>query len=73
VRRFTFFDKEVVKDPETGQPYTTFQGVEIRASTAGRGAMILGDAEVRTRAHAALPALPACRLHVRCLLPLALV
>jgi len=44
-RRFTFFEKDVVKDPETGKPLAAFQSLNITAATSGRGSLILGDSE----------------------------
>jgi hypothetical protein len=44
-RRFTFFDKAVVKDPATGKDFDGFHGLNITCSTSGRGLMLLGDHE----------------------------
>lgn len=35
----------MLKDPETNQPFNSFQGLGIRAATSGRGLMIFGDSE----------------------------
>ncbi|CAG2230700.1 PEP5 [Mytilus edulis] len=42
-RRFNFFDKEVVKDPETSQTYDKLKDINISASVSGRGQLIFGD------------------------------
>ncbi|XP_023235262.1 vacuolar protein sorting-associated protein 11 homolog [Centruroides sculpturatus] len=44
-RRFSFFDKEVVKDPETNQPFDKLKDLHITCSTNGRGNVVLGDVE----------------------------
>lgn len=45
IRRFVFFDKDVVKDPETREPFTGFQSLPLTCSTSGRGALIFGDSD----------------------------
>lgn len=45
IRRFVFFDKDVVKDPETREPFTGFQSLPLTCSTSGRGALVFGDSD----------------------------
>ncbi|XP_027041585.1 vacuolar protein sorting-associated protein 11 homolog isoform X2 [Pocillopora damicornis] len=42
-RRFNFFDKEVLKDPGTTQPFTGLKDTSITACTSGRGQLVIGD------------------------------
>ncbi|XP_022806826.1 vacuolar protein sorting-associated protein 11 homolog [Stylophora pistillata] len=42
-RRFNFFDKEVLKDPGTTQPFTGLKDINITACTSGRGQLVIGD------------------------------
>ncbi|XP_076437584.1 vacuolar protein sorting-associated protein 11 homolog [Babylonia areolata] len=44
-RRFNFFDKELVKDPTTDQPFELLKEVNISACTSGRGHLIIADFE----------------------------
>ncbi|KAK7475894.1 hypothetical protein BaRGS_00032862, partial [Batillaria attramentaria] len=44
-RRFNFFDKELVKDPATDQPFDQLKDVNVSACTSGRGQLIVGDFE----------------------------
>ncbi|EDO40102.1 predicted protein, partial [Nematostella vectensis] len=42
-RRLNFFDKEVLKDPQTNQTYSRLQDIDIAACSSGRGQMVFGD------------------------------
>ncbi|XP_068706072.1 vacuolar protein sorting-associated protein 11 homolog isoform X2 [Montipora foliosa] len=42
-RRFNFFDKEILKDPGTSQPFSGLKDVDITACTSGRGQLVIGD------------------------------
>ncbi|XP_071958560.1 vacuolar protein sorting-associated protein 11 homolog isoform X2 [Antedon mediterranea] len=44
-RRFNFFDKEVVKHPDTNQTYDKLKGINISVCTSGKGQIIVGDYE----------------------------
>ncbi|XP_033108411.1 vacuolar protein sorting-associated protein 11 homolog isoform X2 [Anneissia japonica] len=44
-RRFNFFDKEVVKHPDTNQIYDKLKGINISVCTSGKGQIIVGDYE----------------------------
>lgn len=44
-RRFTFFEKEVVKDPETNQVFDKLKDIRITCTTSGRGQIIIGDVQ----------------------------
>ncbi|KAK3087703.1 hypothetical protein FSP39_009366 [Pinctada imbricata] len=44
-RRFNFFDKEIVKDSETDQPFDKLKDVNVSACVSGRGQLIIGDHE----------------------------
>ena len=44
-RKFNFFDKDVVKDPESDQTLDRFKGMRITAWASGRGTLICGDAD----------------------------
>lgn len=44
-RKFNFFEKDVVKDPESGQTLDRFKGLRITAWASGRGTLLCGDAE----------------------------
>ena len=45
MRRFTFFDKEVVTEPGTQQPFTGLGALSVTAVASGRGLVVLGDAD----------------------------
>ncbi|KAK2560039.1 Vacuolar protein sorting-associated protein 11-like protein [Acropora cervicornis] len=42
-RRFNFFEKEILKDPGTNQPFSGLKDVDITACTSGRGQLVIGD------------------------------
>ncbi|CAH3015308.1 unnamed protein product, partial [Porites evermanni] len=42
-RRFNFFDKEILKDPGTNQPFSALKDVDITSCTSGRGQLVIGD------------------------------
>ncbi|XP_069106820.1 vacuolar protein sorting-associated protein 11 homolog isoform X1 [Argopecten irradians] len=42
-RRFNFFDKETVKDPDTGQVFDKLKDVNVSACVSGHGQLIVGD------------------------------
>ncbi|XP_065191110.1 vacuolar protein sorting-associated protein 11 homolog [Sycon ciliatum] len=44
-RKFNFFDKDIVKDPQSGQTLDKFKGFRITCWASGRGNIICGDAE----------------------------
>ncbi|XP_050409252.1 vacuolar protein sorting-associated protein 11 homolog [Patella vulgata] len=44
-RRFNFFEKEIVKDPETEQAFEQLKDVNVSACASGRGQLIIGDFE----------------------------
>ncbi|CAH1772502.1 unnamed protein product, partial [Owenia fusiformis] len=44
-RRFNFFDKEVVKDPQDEQVFSKLKDINISACAFGRGQIIVGDFE----------------------------
>ncbi|XP_060553204.1 vacuolar protein sorting-associated protein 11 homolog [Ruditapes philippinarum] len=45
LRKFNFFDKETVKDPETSQIFDGLKDLNISACVSGRGQLIIGDFE----------------------------
>lgn len=45
LRRYNFFDKEVVKDPETNENFEKLKDVSVTCSSSGRGQLVLGDVE----------------------------
>ncbi|XP_072041834.1 vacuolar protein sorting-associated protein 11 homolog [Amphiura filiformis] len=42
-RRFNFFDKEVVKNPQTSEIFNKIQDIDITTCASGRGQIIFGD------------------------------
>ncbi|ESO93774.1 hypothetical protein LOTGIDRAFT_182193 [Lottia gigantea] len=44
-RRFNFFEKEVVKNPETDKVFDELKDVNISVCTSGRGQLVIGDYE----------------------------
>ncbi|XP_071483682.1 vacuolar protein sorting-associated protein 11 homolog [Diadema antillarum] len=44
-RRFNFFEKEVVKYPESTEIFSKLKDIDITACASGRGQMTLGDSE----------------------------
>ncbi|XP_015915607.2 vacuolar protein sorting-associated protein 11 homolog [Parasteatoda tepidariorum] len=44
-RRFNFFEKDVVKDPETSQVYEKLKDIKVTCTKSGRGQILLGDSE----------------------------
>eukprot|EP00794_Sanderia_malayensis_P012216 gene12216-13473_t len=44
-RKFNFFEREVLKDPSTDQPFDKFKGLEITSTASGRGNILVGDNE----------------------------
>lgn len=44
-RRFNFFEKEVVKDPETSQVFEKLKQINVTCTTSGRGQIVIGDVE----------------------------
>eukprot|EP00057_Strongylocentrotus_purpuratus_P015993 XP_011670467.1 PREDICTED: vacuolar protein sorting-associated protein 11 homolog [Strongylocentrotus purpuratus] len=44
-RRFNFFDKEVVKYPDSTEIFAKLKDIDITASASGRGQVTLGDSE----------------------------
>eukprot|EP00124_Ichthyophonus_hoferi_P000529 Ihof_evm7s20 gene=Ihof_evmTU7s20 len=44
-KRFMFFDHEVVRSPETKEPYTKLKDINITAATSGGGFLVFGDTQ----------------------------
>jgi len=44
-KRFTFFDKELVKETQKDENGTSLQKLSITCTTSGRGSLIIGDGE----------------------------
>ncbi|XP_041361621.1 vacuolar protein sorting-associated protein 11 homolog [Gigantopelta aegis] len=44
-RRFNFFDKEAVKDPETDQIFNQLKDTNVSVCESGRGQLVIGDFE----------------------------
>ncbi|KAF2073113.1 hypothetical protein CYY_005582 [Polysphondylium violaceum] len=44
-KRFTFFDKELVKETQKDENITTLQKLSITCTTSGRGILVIGDGE----------------------------
>ncbi|XP_013381879.1 vacuolar protein sorting-associated protein 11 homolog [Lingula anatina] len=44
-RRFNFFDKEIVTDPDENKPFDKLKELNISACVSGRGQVVLGDFE----------------------------
>ncbi|KAK3611536.1 hypothetical protein CHS0354_016470 [Potamilus streckersoni] len=45
LRRFNFFDKEGVKDPETNQVFEKLKEINISSCASGRGQIVIADCE----------------------------
>eukprot|EP00761_Pharyngomonas_kirbyi_P014252 gb/GECH01014282.1/.p1 GENE.gb/GECH01014282.1/~~gb/GECH01014282.1/.p1 ORF type:complete len:723 (+),score=175.61 gb/GECH01014282.1/:1-2169(+) len=44
-RKFQFFNKEIVKEPQTKEPLSSIETLPITCCSSGRGNLIFGDAE----------------------------
>ncbi|XP_065898178.1 vacuolar protein sorting-associated protein 11 homolog [Dysidea avara] len=42
-KSFKFFEKEVLKDPETHQPFERLKDLDVTCAVSGRGQVVLGD------------------------------
>lgn len=42
-KSFKFFEREIVNDPETQQPYDRLKDLDITCAVSGRGQIVLGD------------------------------
>ena len=42
-RRFNFFDRELLKDPTSGDPFDKLKEINVAVTTSGRGMILIGD------------------------------